>query len=159
MFDGVAALLLGIHEVSYEGEAAAILESQAEDPGGPTAAHPLPLRSVDQRLELDWRPLIGGILSDLREGYDPRSVAAGFHASVAAAVVQMATRWPGHPVVLSGGCFQNRLLVELIARDMAALGRPLFTPGCIPPNDGGLAAGQLVAASMQTLPHRDMIER
>jgi hydrogenase maturation protein HypF len=159
LFDGVAALLLGIHEVSYEGEAAAILESQAEDPGGPTAAHPLPLRSVDQRLELDWRPLIGGILSDLREGYDPRSVAAGFHASVAAAVVQMATRWPGHPVVLSGGCFQNRLLVELIAREMAALGRPLFTPGCIPPNDGGLAAGQLVAASMQTLPHRDMIER
>lgn len=159
LFDGVAALLLGIHEVSYEGEAAAILESQAEDAGELPAAYGLPLEPVDQRLELDWRPLIAAMAGDLRQGEDPRWIAARFHAAVAAGVVQMVARWPGAPVVLSGGCFQNRILVEWIARDLAAVRRPLFTPGCIPPNDGGLAAGQLVAASMQTSPQRDMITR
>lgn len=157
LFDGVAALLLGIHEVSYEGEAAAILESQAEECGQQMTAYPLPLGAFDNRLELDWRPLIRQIVGDLQAGYNSRRVAACFHGAVAAGVVQVAARWPGNPVVLSGGCFQNRLLVELIARHLAAVGRSLFTPGCIPPNDGGLAAGQLVAASMQTSPDRDMI--
>jgi hydrogenase maturation protein HypF len=159
LFDGVAALVLGIWQVSYEGEAALLLESLAHDFGELPETEPVPLQPVPNRIELDWRPLIRRIVGDLREGLDARGIAARFHAAVADGVVRMARRWPEHPVVLSGGCFQNRLLVESIARGLAAVRQPLFTPGCIPPNDGGLAAGQLVAASMQTSTQGDMIEQ
>ncbi|MFN7806352.1 MAG: carbamoyltransferase HypF [Planctomycetaceae bacterium] len=157
LFDGVAALVLGLQEVSYEGEAAQRLESLAEEPGELLSSHRLPLTMVQNRWELDWRPMIRWLVADLRNGCDPRRLAGRFHAAVAEAVVEVAQQMPGYPVVLSGGCFQNRLLVELIAHRMAAVGQPLFTPGSIPPNDGGLAAGQLVAASMQSLANRDMI--
>jgi hydrogenase maturation protein HypF len=157
LFDAVAALVLGIQEVSYEGEAAQRLESLAEDPGPIPPSQRLPMVLVEDRWELDWRPLIRSLVAELRDGGDPRHVAGRFHAAVAEGVVQVAALWPGHPVVLSGGCFQNRLLVELIARRLAAVGQPLFTPGKIPPNDGGLAAGQLVAASMRSFPNRGMI--
>ena len=67
-----------------------------------------------------------------------------FHRSLATAVARVSEKFPNLPVVLSGGVFQNRILVELIADSMPA-DRRIGLPGRIPPNDGGLAAGQLAS--------------
>lgn len=53
---------------------------------------------------------------------------------------------PPLPVVLGGGVFQNRCLVELLVEEFEQNEQPLGLPGMIPPNDGGLAAGQLAIA-------------
>jgi hydrogenase maturation protein HypF len=71
-----------------------------------------------------------------------------FHRSLAHGITRVCRHWQEVPVVLSGGVFQNRLLTELVAEmndDKLRLG----LPGIIPPNDGGIAAGQLVIAAAQ----------
>ena len=66
-----------------------------------------------------------------------------FHRALACAVASIASAFSDWPVVLTGGCFQNRILTELIAERLKGHSQPLGLPGIIPPNDGGLAAGQL----------------
>ena len=100
-------------------------------------------------LELDWEPLLREVLDDRRRGVDPAAMAMRFHRAVAAAIAEMSSRYRELPVVLAGGVFQNRLLTECVidaVGDVSVLGRP----GVIPPNDGGLAVGQLVVALQGT---------
>jgi hydrogenase maturation protein HypF len=152
LFDAVAALVLGVHEVSYEGEAAVRLEAVA-DPDE-TGEYPLPLclpgqyQSVagdDTLARGDWRPMLSAILRDMSRDVGVGVIAGRFHNSLARWAVSLAGTRPG-PVVLSGGCFQNRLLVERTREGLAGLGRQVFCQGQVPPGDGGLAVGQLAAA-------------
>ncbi|RMG35758.1 MAG: carbamoyltransferase HypF [Planctomycetota bacterium] len=148
LFDAVAALTLGIDRVDFEGQAAMLLESVAdEDAAGRYAFAVRPCRWHAGRdcLELDWAPVLAGVLGDCRRGVHPGAIAMRFHRAVAGAIADVANRFRGTPVVLSGGVFQNRLLTECVIEafgDAPSLGRP----GVIPPNDGGLAAGQLMVA-------------
>ncbi|MFM7070220.1 MAG: hypothetical protein ACKO38_00295, partial [Planctomycetota bacterium] len=96
--------------------------------------------------ELDWRPLVRAVVRDVELGRSVESIALSFHAALAEALARVADRHVDLPVVLGGGVFQNRLLVEMTAARFAARGRWLGTPGLIPVNDGGLAAGQLAVA-------------
>ena len=73
-------------------------------------------------------------------------MAMRFHRGLAEGICQVCDRYAELPVVLTGGVFQNRVLVELVAERFGASGQPLGLPGRIPPNDGGLAAGQLAIA-------------
>lgn len=104
--------------------------------------------SVDQPSvwELDWRPLVRAVARDIECGRPVAAIAAAFHAALADAIGMVAERYATCPTVLSGGVFQNRRLVEETAARFAARGRWLGTPGSIPVNDGGLAAGQLAVA-------------
>jgi hydrogenase maturation protein HypF len=70
-----------------------------------------------------------------------------FHRSLAHGIVGICRRWNEMPVVLSGGVFQNRLLTELVVEMIDCKSQLLGLPGLIPPNDGGLAAGQLAIAA------------
>jgi hydrogenase maturation protein HypF len=69
------------------------------------------------------------------------------HRSLARGIERVCRRWANLPVVLSGGVFQNRLLTELFVEIHDSAAQPLGLPGVIPPNDGGLAAGQLAIAA------------
>ena len=75
------------------------------------------------------------------------TLAMKFHRSLAHGIIGVCRRWSELPVVLSGGVFQNKLLTELVAEMMDGSSQPLGLPGMIPPNDGGLAAGQLAIAA------------
>lgn len=134
LFDGVAALL-GVRERSaFEGEAALALEDLA----GPGAdPWPVPLAGG----ELDWRPLVAGVLA-LRD--DPATAASRLHATLVEAICALAAGAPR--VVLAGGCFQNRLLAEGALARLRGAGIEARLPARIPPGDGGLAAGQLWVA-------------
>ena len=100
----------------------------------------------DVPVQLDWRPMIHQVLDDRRAGVATGKMAMRFHRGLAKAIVQMVGQFPRLPVVLSGGVFQNRVLVELIVDSMPE-DHPIGLPGMIPPNDGGLAVGQLAIAA------------
>jgi hydrogenase maturation protein HypF len=160
LFDGVAALALHVSHCQFEGQAAMMLEAACSlDESGsytiatgdeqsgrhtPCAAAADGTRSVPATL--DWRPMIAAVLRDRAAGVAPGVIAMRFHRGLAHAVAGICRQYRPLPVVLGGGVFQNRVLVELLAEELADAGQPLGLPGVIPVNDGGLAAGQLVVA-------------
>ncbi|QDT97175.1 carbamoyltransferase HypF [Gimesia aquarii] len=143
LFDGVAALVLGIEHSDFEGQAAMSLEAVCDQ--SETGCYEIPLQG-SKPIQLDWRPLISQILRDRDKGIPPAVMAMRFHRGLARAVALLCRQFVPLPVVLGGGVFQNRCLVELLLEEFARNRQPLGLPGTIPPNDGGLAAGQLTVA-------------
>jgi hydrogenase maturation protein HypF len=144
LFDAVAALCGVRAEVNYEGQAAIELEAAA-DPSE-REAYPLPGTEV-----LDARETIGAILRDLGAGVSVATVAARFHNAVARgaarACAEIAARDGVDVAVLSGGVFQNRLLLERTAEALEREGLRVLVPRLLPPNDGGIAFGQAAVAA------------
>ena len=143
LFDAAACLILRQHRSEFEGQAAMCLEAACDL--AETNGYSFALGS-SQPLELDWRPVLRRIIADRRNGTTPDAMAMRFHRGLAAAIRAVCDRWPDLPVVLGGGVFQNRVLVELLVDSWRVDRAPLGLPGLIPPNDGGLAAGQLTVA-------------
>jgi hydrogenase maturation protein HypF len=151
LFDAVASLLGLCQHSSFEGEAGLRLEGLALQAGSLSPV-PMPLLAVEE-LELgwlDWWPLLQSLLDAGVAGVSPRQRAATFHASLAAglagAAAQAAARSGAGPVLLAGGCFQNRLLLESTSVALRAAGLEPYWSEQLPCNDGGLALGQLWAA-------------
>jgi len=149
LFDGIAALVLGVECAQFEGQGPMLLEAICDR----SAAGRYPIGVTNTApFVLDWRPAVVQALDERRAGVAPGVIAMRFHRGLAEAAFETTRRFPQLPVVLSGGCFQNRLLVELFVELCAPTGRLVGTPGLIPVNDGGLAAGQLAVASAKFLP-------
>ena len=153
LFDAVAALL-GIRDtVTYEGQAAIELE-QCADPLT-RSAYPAP---VGTDLIIRGTELIRAVVADLRAGADPATIAARFHNALAAAVVDACRLLRDDTglstVALSGGVFQNLLLLTRVSDGLAAAGFEVLTHSRVPCNDGGISLGQVaVAAALdRTLP-------
>jgi len=144
LFDAVAALCGIRAEVNYEGQAAVELEAAA-DPAI-AGAYPLPGGG-----RLDARETLTAILADLGAGVPVSEVAAKFHNAVAEATAracaELARAERIELAVLSGGVFQNRLLLERTAAALAGAGLRVLTPRLLPPNDGGIAFGQAAVAA------------
>jgi hydrogenase maturation protein HypF len=143
LFDAAAAIVLGAHQADFDGQPAMCLEAVADRTAEGLYDFPVLWNKMS---ELDWRPLFAGVLADHEAGVDPAIVSMRFHRSLAAGIAAVCRRRE-LPVVLSGGVFQNRLLVELLLEQLAYPAGRLGLPGRIPPNDGGLAAGQLAYAA------------
>jgi hydrogenase maturation protein HypF len=150
LFDAVAALCGIRAEVTYEGQAAIELEATIDpDESG---SYPLPLRDEGSGpLILDARPAIRAVMDDLDRGEGVPLVAARFHSAMAAATAagcaMAAERCGTGTVVLSGGVFQNRRLLAGTSALLQAGGLRVLTPERLPPNDGGIAYGQLAVAA------------
>ncbi|HEY7266143.1 MAG TPA: carbamoyltransferase HypF [Solirubrobacterales bacterium] len=144
LFDAVAALCGVRAEVNYEGQAAVELEAAA-DPAV-RDAYPLPGTEV-----LDARETIRAILADLGAGLPVPAVAAKLHNAVAEASARACAEIAASEgiglAVLSGGVFQNRLLLERTAEALERAGLRVLTPRLLPPNDGGIAYGQAAVAA------------
>ncbi len=150
LFDGVASLIGLRQVVRHEGQAAMELEwlaVRSTDAG----AYDFALREGhgDEPAELDWRPMVESILADVQRGVAPETMARRFHNTLAEMIVRVAEANPGLPVALSGGCFQNRLLTELAVESLQAKGIRVYWHQRVPPNDGGIALGQVVAAARE----------
>ena len=154
LFDGVAALV-GLHpRATYEGQAAVALEALADPAVG--ESYPLPLDGDAAPRVLDWGPLVTALAGDVARGVSASRVSARFHNALAEGIVTVA-RWVGAPTVaLTGGCFQSRLLTERAAERLEAAGFRVLLHRELPPNDGGLAAGQVAvaAARIEAQAHR-----
>jgi hydrogenase maturation protein HypF len=143
LFDAVAALCGLRSEVNYEGQAAIELEA-ACDPAE-TRAYPLPVAGD----VLDARATIAAVMDDLTEGTAVARVAARFHNAVAEATARACAERAG-TVVLSGGVFQNRRLLESTAGLLSSAGVRVLTPERLPPNDGGISYGQAAIVAART---------
>ncbi len=152
LFDGVASMLLGIGNSGFEGEPAMRLEADCDETSD-YSANPLTCclsESMETAvLHVDWRPVVRQVFRAIQTGVPASVTSMRFHRAIARAVGMVAERFPDYSVVLSGGCFQNRILTELTIRELDQKSRMVASPGTIPPNDGGLAAGQIAIAAAQ----------
>jgi hydrogenase maturation protein HypF len=149
LFDAASAVLGLRHRVRYEGQAAMELESVA----GRRIGTELPYRVEDDGAGwvLDPLPLLVTMGERRQRGADVEDLAACFHATVAAATVQLVLRAGDatgrRTVVLSGGVFQNARLFRLVSTDLAARGLEVLVPRALSPNDGAISYGQAAAAA------------
>jgi hydrogenase maturation protein HypF len=142
LFDAVAALIGLRHRASFEGQAALELECAVDN--AVAGRYPFSVRPAD-RLIIDWEPMIGAILGDVANGIPPGTVAARFHRTLASMIATVARRIGEERVVLTGGCFQNRALLEGTVDSLRRAGFRPYWHQRVPPNDGGLALGQIAA--------------
>jgi len=152
LFDAVAALCGLSPIVNYEGQAAIELEAAAD----PTerGSYPLPLdERPGEPSVLDARETVRAVVDDLAREVPVTIVSARFHNGVAEATARacavVASRSATETVVLSGGVFQNRLLLERTAAALTAAGLRVLGPERLPPNDGGISYGQAAVAVMR----------
>ncbi len=137
LFDAVAALCGVRSTVSYEGQAAVELEALV-DPSE-TGAYPMP--------SLDARPALMALLEDVASGTEVGRVAARFHEGLARATAEACASCGEATAVLSGGVFQNRVLLERTTFHLEAAGLRVLRPQALPPNDGGISYGQAAVAA------------
>ncbi len=150
LFDAISALCGVRGRVSYEGQAAAELEGVA-DPAEETAYEFTVDGGADAPLVIDPRGAIRALADELERGEGVGRVAAKFHNGFAGIAALAAERACGERglglVVLSGGVFQNRLLVERTRSELEAKGLQVLVPVALPTNDGGISYGQVAAAA------------
>jgi hydrogenase maturation protein HypF len=152
LFDAVAAIIGLRREVTFEGQAAIELEAIAEP--GEEGRYPFEIES-GALLQVDFRPAIERIAHEAAAGVPRGIVAARFHNTLAASVVETCRRIRGQAgparVCLSGGTFQNVRLTESTEAGLRAAGFEVFLHSRVPPNDGGIALGQaaIAAAKLQ----------
>jgi hydrogenase maturation protein HypF len=142
LFDAVAAILDIRQIVAFEGQAAMELEFAV---GRAESSQPYPFL-VSPAGVLDWGPMIQAILEDIRLGSSGAAVARRFHDTLTEMIVATARFVGERNVVVSGGCFQNAYLLEQSVTRLLAAGFVVAWPKRIPPNDGGIALGQILAA-------------
>ena len=147
LFDAVASLIGLRQQMRHEGQAAMELEF-ALDGIETNENYNLSLVTRHPSLVLDWAPMVEAILSDVQKDVAAGRISAKFHNALAEAVVSVAKRTGERRVVLSGGCFQNRYLTERTVRRLQAEGFQPYWHQRVPPNDGGIALGQVVAARL-----------
>lgn len=143
LFDAVAALAGLCTRNRYEGEAAMKLEFALKDKIS-NECYPCP-----EGTPLDWVPMIHQLVYNVESGVKHAQISVKFHNTMANLVVAIAQIADRQSVVLTGGCFQNRYLLEQSIRRLRESG---FTPlwhRQVPPNDGGLALGQACVAACQ----------
>jgi hydrogenase maturation protein HypF len=171
LFDAIAALCGIRASVSYEGQAAFELQAACDE--RERGAYPLPAidaleeptAALDEAARgsgrlapggqvLDARATVAAALSDLNAGVAVPQVATRFHNGLAQATantcVDQALRHGLELVVLSGGVFQNRLLLERTAEAISSAGLRVLVPLRLPPNDGGISYGQAAVAAARS---------
>ena len=146
LFDGVSALLGLCSEVSYEGEAAMKLQfiSDAKVSGG--YQMPIVEGQNGRPIIIDWRAAVQAICCDIQAGSTASSIAAKFHNALCDTVVEVAEIVGLPDVLLCGGCFQNKFLLEQSIYELENAGYQAHWQRRLPPNDGCIALGQLIAA-------------
>jgi hydrogenase maturation protein HypF len=164
LFDAVASLAGLRQQMRFEGQAAMELEF-ALDGIETDEAYELPIADCQLSVEnakgrvnnvsrithhasrvLDWSPMIKAILSDMKRGVTVGNISVRFHNALIEAIVAVARVVGERRVALSGGCFQNRYLTERAVRRLRTEGFQPYWHQRVPPNDGGIALGQIVAA-------------
>ncbi len=144
LFDAVASLVGLRHRASFEGQAAMEMEFAIESPTNESYSF-----EISQGLPriVNWQPIMEEILNDLRRAQSVAAISAKFHNALAEIIVAVAKQIGQEQIVLTGGCFQNRYLTEQTINRLYDEGFRPYWHQRVPPNDGGIALGQIVAAA------------
>lgn len=157
LFDAAAALLGFTRAITFEGQAAMWLEHKASEVAD-AEAYPFPFMNH----ELDFRPLLQSVALDRADGRPAHQIARAFQSGVAqglySAIKRLARESSVKTVVLSGGVFQNQMLLHDLKRLLAAEPLEVWTNHVVPANDGGISLGQAaIAASMAVSNLADLV--
>lgn len=144
LIDGFASLLGVRQAVDFEAQAAVELEYAADGNSG--EAVPMAIVGDERPWQVDWMRCLIEVEERREQGESIGRLAAVFHQSLISALVEVARRAGQEKVLLTGGCFQNRLLLEGAVGALKAAGFKPFWHQRVPPNDGGISCGQVVAA-------------
>jgi len=148
LFDAVACLVGLRQVVNYEGQAAMELEFRLH---GVTTDESYPFAvdqtSSDAPVILDWRPMLPELLLDVAAGVPVGWISARFHNMLVEMMVAVLKRAGVECIALSGGCFQNAYLTGRAVQRLREEGFRPYWHQRVPPNDGGIALGQIVGAS------------
>ncbi len=151
LFDAVASLIGLRHTVSFEGQAAMMLEAVATEDSS-TAPYDFSL-SGNSPIDIDIRPMIHQLLAGVEAGESQARLAARFHATLVAVITHVCRRIRTdlqlNRVCLSGGCFQNALLLHGCLDTLRGDAFEVFTHREVPANDGGISLGQAAIACEQ----------
>ncbi len=151
LFDAVAALVRvpGSGRATYEGQAAIELELAADGPVG--RGYPFRLRPEGGMWVVETGEILGGVVEDLLSGRQKGEISSRFHRTMAEVVVagcgRIRAAGGASAVALSGGAFQNLLLMEQVLECLVGKGFAVYRHRRVPTNDGGLALGQAVLAN------------
>ncbi len=152
LFDAVASIAGLRQQLRFEGQAAMELEFATTD-AETQSLYPfdiVPPPAPDTPFLVDWEPMIRQIIVNTADSLPLPEIASRFHSTLAAIIVA-AAKTAGLPrVALSGGCFQNKCLTERTVHQLSSAGFQPYWHQRVPPNDGGIALGQIVAASRTT---------
>ena len=149
LFDAVASLLDIRQTITYEGQAAMELEPdilESEFPHSPETSYPFNIQQQETVAILDWEPMLEILLEDIKQNVPCSTVSIKFHNTVVEMIVAMSHQTGEQQIALTGGCFQNRYLTERAVHRLRAEGFIPYWHHQIPPNDGGIAVGQIVGA-------------
>ncbi len=146
LFDAIAALCGATETVSFEGEAAMGLEYLADE--AETAAYSIPLSDSLPAVG-DCQGLVQAVIDDRARGVPIARISARFHNALADLALQVACRVGCPQVVLTGGCFQNRLLTRRARACLSEAGFEVYTQRSVPAGDGGISLGQVLGAVYQ----------
>jgi hydrogenase maturation protein HypF len=149
LFDGVAAVCGARAVVNYEGQAAIELEGMVDS--AERGSYSIAVSERAGVLELDPGPAMLAAVRECAAGVPRGTVAARFHSGLAQATADACARIVGgrglDTVVLSGGVFQNRVLLESMVERLRSIGLRVLVPRLLPPNDGGISYGQAAVAA------------
>jgi hydrogenase maturation protein HypF len=149
LFDAVSALIGVRQVVAYEAQAAIELEGLARGMNCGETSYTFDVDRSDQTTLIDPAPVVQAVVRDHRDGVAAGVIGARFHRAVADLIVGLADqeRDASRTVALSGGVFQNCLLLQLTLKGLQVKGLQVITHRAVPPNDGGVALGQLMVGN------------
>jgi hydrogenase maturation protein HypF len=149
LFDGIASLIGLCHHVSFEGQAAMALEYQISDKYilDPYYFDIVPKDYKNNVRSIDWTSIIKGVIEDLRAGRDAMVISTRFHLTLIKMIIDMAYQANKSDIVLTGGCFQNKWLIENAVRCLKQEGFNPYWNTQVPANDGGISLGQMFVAA------------
>lgn len=149
LFDAVSAITGIRHQVSFEGQAAMELELMA-DLNDEIPAYDFEWTGGDPKI-IQTRPMIRGIIDDLKKGMGKAEISSRFHATLIRLFSDLCQdirkQTDIDQVVLSGGVFQNAILLTGLVGGLEKKGFRVFSHSIVPTNDGGISLGQAVAAA------------
>ena len=148
LFDAVSALIGLKSRVEYEGQAAIELEHIAVQ--NTTSPYPYKIEVINDRYIIQTTELIRGIVADLALSIALETVASKFHETMAVIVLELCVKLRRNTglakVVISGGVFQNMVLLGRCCQLLEKEGFKVYTHNLVPTNDGGLSLGQSMMA-------------
>jgi len=145
IFDAVASLIGLRQRLNYEGQAAMELEFSIQNVVS-DEHYPFIINDVQNIKTIDWQSILEGILADIKNNVNRSIISAKFHNTLVETIVAIAKKSGQTRIVLSGGCFQNRYLTERAVKRLQEEKLRPYWHQRVPPNDGGIALGQISAA-------------
>ncbi|MGH3638778.1 MAG: carbamoyltransferase HypF [Mycobacterium sp.] len=149
LFDAVSSLAGVRHVADYEAQAAIEFEGLSRGVDCGASAYAFDIGDGGLPTLIDPTPVLEAVISDRRSGVPTAMIGARFHRAVGDVIVDIAAhvRERAQTVALSGGVFQNALLLRLVIPGLRAKGFNVITHRRVPPNDGGIALGQLLVGN------------